>query len=120
MIAALRAQLAADLAVLDVPVVEQWPNRVTPPVIFLTPPASGSYVAGGPTFGSYTCSIDVVILVDRAVIAAALSTLEDLVEGVLTNSVDWSLDGVDSPSLVTIGASEYLGTIAHLSKPSRL
>lgn len=120
MIRELRDQLAADLGVIGVPVHTSWPDRITPPVIFLTPPTAGSYVTGGQTFGSFVCSVDVVILAARSDTATTLDGLEDLVEGVLTNTADWSLSGVDAPGLVTISGLEYLGTTAHLSKTARL
>ena len=116
MIRELREKLAADLAVLDVPVEPSWPDRVTPPLIFIQPPEAGSYVSGGRLFGGeYTVSVDVQIVIrDRD-----LATLEELIEGVLVNTVDWGLLGVDTPAMVTANNLEYFGTTIHLSKPAR-
>ncbi|GAA3193967.1 hypothetical protein ACFO1B_03830 [Dactylosporangium siamense] len=120
MIKTLRDQLAKDLDVLGVPVANGWPDRITPPVLLVVPPASAVHVTAGPNFTEYTVALDVVVLAGKASPALALNALEELVEGVLSNTVDWSLSGVDSPSLVTISGTEYLGTVVHLSKPTRL
>lgn len=119
MIADLRAELAADLGVIGTPVYTTWPDRITPPLIVLTQPAS-DYVTAGPTFGGFTVAVDLVILVARSANSVALDNLDALVEQVLANSVDWRLTGVDGPSIVTINGAEHLGTIAHLNKEARL
>jgi hypothetical protein len=77
-------------------------------------------VTGGPTFGGYTVALDVVVLVPKGSTDLALPALEALIEGVLANTVDWSLSGVDSPGVTTVGAADALGTVIHLSKTSRL
>jgi len=120
MIGTLRDTLAADLGALDVPVLAAWPDRVTPPCVIVVPPASASYVVGGPTFGSFTVALDVVALVPHGSPNVALPALETLIEGVLTNSVDWALNGIESPGVTTIGAAEVLGTVIHLAKTARL
>lgn len=119
MISQLRDQLASDLAVLDVPVATAWPDRVTTPCLVLVPPSTASYITGGPTFGEYTIGVDVLVLVGKPS-AVTLEALDLLIEGVLANSVDWALSGVDSPSTVTVNGAEVLGTVIHLSKPARL
>jgi hypothetical protein len=118
----LRDTLAADLAALDVPVHPAWPDTLVVPCVFLTPPLGGEYVTAGPTFGGYTMAVDVVILVGHAQAGTAFAALEHLIETVLINTVDWSLDGVDSPSPISVtdGGAEYLGTVIHLSKTTRL
>lgn len=119
----LRETLADDLAVVGVPVYPEWPDVVVAPCVFLVPPFAGSYVTGGRTFGeAYVLSIDVVILVAHGPVDAGYAQLETLIEAVLANSVDWSLGGVDAPSPVTVteNGAEYLGTVVHLSKPTRL
>lgn len=119
----LRNALAADLAVLDVPVYDSWPIRPDPPCIFLVPPLGGSYITGARQFaGSYVLSLDAVVLVERRPPDEGREGLETLVEGLLRNSIDWALSGVDPPSAVNISESsyEFLGTVVHLSKSFRL
>lgn len=120
MIQELRDTLAADLAVLDIPIYAAWPAKITPPCVFVTPPVSAPYVTAGPNFSEYTVAVDVVALVAKADAAVALANLEVVIEAVLANSVDWGLSGVDSPSTVAVNGVDYLGTVLHLNKPSRL
>lgn len=126
MIRELRDQLHTDLSgavVLHgytVPVAKSWPDRISPPMLFLVPPSGGSYVGAGRAFGEYLVSLDVVALVARGSPEVALETLEVLVEKVLLNSQDWALSGVDSPSVLAVNGAEHLGTLIHLAKPARL
>lgn len=116
MITELRSTLVEDLRSVGLPVFEAWPDRVTPPCLFVTPPASDDYVTSGENFTEYMVSLDVVILVAHATAGVALTALDTILELVITNTADWRLIGCDSPSLVTISGNEYLGTIVHLSK----
>jgi hypothetical protein len=120
-IAELRAALVSDLdAATTTPVHNAWPDRFTAPCVAVVPPA-GSYVRAGQTFGSFEVLADALLLVPRGTDAAtALVALDSLIELVLANSADWSLQGVDSPSIVTVGAVEHLGTLIHLAKQSKL
>lgn len=120
MIASMRAALVADLAIGDMPVFTAWPARVTPPCLFVTPSSFNSYVTGSDLFGEYVVALDVVALVAQATPDIALVALDEVIETVLQNTVDWRLDGCDSPSLVTVNGVDYLGTIIHLTKLSRL
>jgi len=120
MIGTLRQTLAADLGALDVPVLVAWPDRISPPCVIVVPPASASYITSGPTFGSFTVALDVVALVPHGSPSVALPALETLIEGVLTNSADWALNGVESPGVTTIGAADVLGTVIHLNKTGRI
>lgn len=121
MIAALRATLAADLEAAGVTVHPAYPDRLSPPCLVVSPPASGQYVTSGPNFGAtYTVHADVVALVAKGTPSLSLADLDDLVEAILTNTVDWSLDGVDAPAVVAVGSGEMLGTVVHLSKSARL
>lgn len=109
----MREQLAADLRVIDgMPKVEpDWPARLTPPIIYIQPPLT-DYVLSGQAFGEYAVSLDVVIVLrDRD-----LSELERLIEGVLKNTADWALLGVDAPDVITANNNAYFGTTIHLSK----
>lgn len=114
----LRDKLAADLAVLGVPVMDQWAIRAEPPTIFLAPPLAGPYVTPANTFQTYVMGLDVVVLVLRRPPDEGRAELEDLIEGVLVNSVDWAMRSVDSPAVATITDStfEYLGSVVHLAK----
>lgn len=118
-----RDTLVADLAPLGIPVHAAWPDAVVVPCAFITPPLGGGYIVAGPQFaGTYTVSVDVVILVGHADAADAFAALEDLIELTLVNTIDWTLTGVDPPSPVTVteNGAEYLGTVVHLSKPTRI
>jgi hypothetical protein len=119
---ALRDQLAADLAPLGVAVYASWPKSITLPCAYVMPPLNNNYIVGGPNFGEYTVSIDVVILADHADVTESLEILETLLEAALVNSADWTLTGVEPPSPITVTESgaDYLGAVVHLSKPVRL
>ena len=114
----LRDTLAADLAALGVPVHTNVAIRLDPPCVLLTAPIGGPYVNGGRELGSYVVSLDAVVLVEHRPPDEGREDLETLIEGLLRNSMDWALTGVDPPSVVTVAdnASEYLGTVVHLSK----
>lgn len=121
MIQTIRDTLAADLGVLDIPIYAAWPAKmISPPCVFVTPPVSTSYVTAGPNFTEYTVAVDVVALVAKADASVALANLEVVIEGVLANTVDFGLSGVDAPGTVSVNGVEYLGTVVHLAKPSRL
>lgn len=113
-----RGTLAADLGVVGVPVIDDWPVRTEPPCIYLTPPISGSYVSEGKEFGTVQLHLDVLILVDAHPIGPARDELENLLEEVLRNSADWGLDGADPPGTASMPDStvEFLGTVVHLGK----
>ncbi len=119
----LRDALAADLEPLGVPVHAAWPTELDVPCAFITPPLSDAYVTGGARFGEYVMSVDLVLIVDHNENPdAALASLEDLIEIALANTVDWALNGVESPAPINVvdSGAEYLGTVIHLSKPTRL
>lgn len=118
----LRAQLAADLAGLGVPVIDDWIIRAEPPCILLAPPIAGSYVTGSKQFATWTLNLDVIVLVQAQPYDASRAQLEDLIEDVLRNTVDWSLTGVDPPATATAPEStiEFLGTVIHLGKSLNL
>jgi hypothetical protein len=114
-----RAALIADLNVLGVPVMDGWQLNAEPPCVLLTPAAGRSYVDGGEQFASFVINIDVVVLVrDSSVPDQARDALEDLLEELLRNSADWSLDGVDAPQVSAVPGStvEFFGTVVHLGK----
>lgn len=117
-LADLRALLIQDLAVLGVPVFGEWPIRAEAPSVYIVPPLATPYVAGGREFGSFVCSLDAVVLVERRPPDEGREALELLLEDLLRNSVDWGCAGVDSPTATSLQGStiEFLGTIAHLSK----
>jgi hypothetical protein len=114
----LRAQLVSDLAVVGVPVMDDWLLRAEPPCIFLTPPLTASYVQAGDQFASYVLNVDVVVLVEAGPMNESRDELETLLEEVLRNTADWGLIGVDSPGTASMADStvEFLGTVVHLGK----
>lgn len=118
----LRAALVADLAVLGVPIAPSWPEVLSPPCGFITPPLAAEYVAQGPMFGEYTISIDLVLMVEHADANEALIALEVLVEDALRNTADWTLTGVDAPAPTTVieNGADYLASVIHMSKPVRM
>lgn len=118
----LRAVLVADLQVLGVPVAPSWPDVLSPPCAFITPPIAGDYVTPGPNFGQFTISVDLVLMVEHSDAAVALAALEVLIEDALRNTADWSLTGVDAPAPTTVieGGADYLASVIHMSKPARM
>jgi hypothetical protein len=120
MLTSLRAQLVQDLSVTDMPVFTQWPTRITPPCLFVTPSSISPYVRPGDAFGGFLVALDVVALTTQATPDIALPALDAVIEKVLANTVDWQLESCDGPSLVTVSGVEYLGTIVHISKHARL
>jgi hypothetical protein len=119
----LRTQLAADLAVLGIPVSASWPEVLVPPCAFLVPPRSGTWVEVGPNFaGEFTVHYDLVILVDHDAAGPAVAALEQLVAVALEHTADWSLSGVDAPAPTTVtdNGAEYLAAVMHLRKPARI
>jgi hypothetical protein len=116
MITEARETLAAELAAgIDVPVWTEWPDRFTAPCVLLVP-AAGSYITSGGYGGQYVMALDIIAVTGRGSFDVVLPSLERLVEQVLTYSADWSLSGVDNPSLVQISGTEYLATTVHVSK----
>lgn len=117
-----RAALAADLAVLGVPVHPSWPVNVDPPCVFIIPSLTNQYVTDGPAFREFTVSIDVVIMVEHDAVEVALNALDQLIESVIVNSMDWTLSGVDPPAPTTItdSGAEYLAAVVHLSRPIQM
>ena len=120
-ITAIREKLAADLEPTGLPVFVAWPDRPPIPCLVLVPGGAG-YVTAPPgnNFGAYTLWIDVLLLVRRDVGPVALAALDEVLEVVLANTVDWGLTRVDAPSLVAVGQQQTLGCLISLSKAFRL
>jgi hypothetical protein len=118
----MRVRLAADLAVLGVPVFASWPEAITLPCLYVMPPLGSIYMSAGPNFREYTVHTDVAILADHAEVVESLETLESLLELAIQNSMDWTFEGVEPPAPITVTESgaDYLGTVLHLSKPVHL
>ena len=115
MIAEARDKLAAELADgVGVPVHVAWPDRFNPPCVLLVPP-TGTYLAAE-GYSTYTLYLDVVAVAERGSYDVILPSLERLIEQVLTFTADWSLSGVDRPSLVTVAGQDFLATAIHISK----
>jgi hypothetical protein len=117
---AARAALEADLVTAfddqAVRVYGAWPDRPQPPCVLVTVPVSGPWLSAGQTFGTtHELHLDCIVLVPRS-----LATLEELTAVVLANTVDWSLSGVDSPTLVTLAGVDFLGTTVHLSQSIKI
>lgn len=125
MTADLRAQLIHDLETgsdgaadpIGVPVRDIYPDKIQPPcaVVGFEP---GQYVVAGQTFPAYEFRYVVVLLVQRS--PTALTELETLVTRTLSNTADWGMRGVDTPSVFTENGMELLGTTVHLGKQSKL
>jgi hypothetical protein len=117
-----RDALVADLSVLGVPVMDGWKLSAEPPCVLLTPAVL--YVEGGEQFAhSYVINIDAAVLVRNSSIPDhARTALEDLLETLLINTADWSLKGVDAPTISTVSGStvEFLGTVVRLAKAFHL
>jgi len=114
-----RAKLMTDLAVLDIPVMDDWSIRADPPCIFLAPPQGTDYLTAGDEFAlCFVMNLDVVILVEARPPNEGREELEDLLEDVLRNTVDWAFEGADSPGIASKSDStvEFLGTVVHLAK----
>jgi hypothetical protein len=115
----LRTALMNDLAVLGIPVMDDWEIRADPPCIYLTPPRGGFYLQAADKFGSYfIMSLDLVVLVEARPANEGRDDLEDLLEDVLRNTADWTMTGVDPPGMASKGDStiDFLGTVVHLDK----
>lgn len=119
---ALRLTLAADLAPLGIAVHPAWPDDLELPCAFITPPIAAPYLIAGQTFGTFTASLDLVIMVDHTDGVTALTQLEALIEAAAVNTADWLLTGVDAPAPMSAseGGAEYLASIIHLSKSVRI
>jgi len=118
----LRDQLISDLAVIGVPVIDDWWLQAEPPCVLITPPLGGPYVEAGELFASFVLNVDAVVLVRRTPSDDGREQLENILEDVLRNTVDWSLKGVDPPSTATRPDStvEFFGTVVHLGKTLNL
>jgi len=116
----LRDALVDDLPELNVS--PSWPDTLTPPCAFITPPLSDEYVKQGPMFGEHTIALDLVLLVAHNDAATALGALETMVEYALSQTADWTLTSVDAPAPTTVSenGAEYLASVIHLSKPVRI
>lgn len=116
---AIRDTLADDLAALGIPVHPSWPVSVDPPCAFIIPSLTTEYISPGPNFGEVTVAVDVVVMVDHDAVEVALDVLDQLIESVLVNSMDWTFAGVDppAPTTVTDSGPEYLSAVIHLSRP---
>lgn len=120
MIPEIRAALIADLKPVKVQVYSGWPDRPVPPCLVVGPAQGATYVEGGQNFGEYTIRMEVLALVARGKDDEALTKLDQLIEAVLANTVDWGLEGVETPTLVVVGQQPVLGTLISLAKSARL
>lgn len=114
-----RDALIADLAVLGVPVMDGWQLDAEPPCVLITAPSAGTYVEGGEQFASHVMNVDAVILVRNSTVEdQARDALENLLEDLLRNTADWSLNGAEAPTVAAIPGStvEFFGTVVHLAK----
>ena len=116
----LRDTLIADLAVVGVPVMDDWQVRAEPPCILVGPPRGGPYVTAGIAFGAYVLSTTVTVLVEMG--PDARDRLETLLEEVLRNSADWALADADAPGTQSVEDStvEFLASTVHLEKSFHL
>lgn len=124
-LAAMRAQLAADLAglaPLGVTVSDQWPQAMTPPVAFVTPALTAAWIEPGPNFSEYLIGLDVVLLVDHGASGPALFELETLVEAALGLLSEWGVTEVEPPAPTSVAdnGAEYLAAVIHLTQPTQL
>lgn len=119
----LRVALADELApLLGVDVHAQWPDVLTPPCAYISPPLVDDYVRRGPTFREHTVALDLIVLVEHGDPATSLAALDALIEIAVVNTADWSLSGVDSPAPIQVsdGGAEYLASVIHLRKAVQL
>jgi len=114
--------LQSDLSVVGVPVMQGWLIHAEPPCVLLSPPIGGAYVSEAKEFGAVTLNIDVVVLVLATPRDRARDALDDLLEAVLRNSMDWALQNVDPPGTAALPDStiEFYGTVVHLGKSVQL
>ena len=121
MLAEIREQLINDLKTgsdgatvpTTLPVHAPYPGRVVAPcyVVGMKP---GPYILKGQVFQSFEVIMTVTILVPKS--DDYLNTLESMVEYVLANTVDWGMQGVDTPTALTESGMEMIGTVVSLSK----
>src|SRR6187402_2584242 len=124
MIKAIRDQLihdhktGSDEAVTPTPhpIHPPYPLRVVPPC-FVVGMMPGPYVTGGQVFQSFEVLMTVIVLVPKS--DTYLDDLETMVEYVLSNTVDWGLRGVDTPSAFNESGMEMLGTTIVLAKQAK-
>ncbi len=122
MIPELRQALVDQLKTLETDVHNMMPARFNPPGIIVSHSTEGNYVAGGQFRGEYEVAFDVVIAVkanenDRN---AELTEIDNLIEQVLENTMNWGLRGVEAVGEVTIQGAQYPGTIVHIAKQTNI
>lgn len=112
MIAEARAALLAVLETAGIPAYGQVPDKSQPPMAVIVP--SGSWIENGETFGEFTISFDVQIVVDVGTNQAMSIALDTAVEDVLSAIAEapgMYAAEVEQPSAVDIGTgSIYLGS----------
>lgn len=112
MIAEARAALLAVLETAGLPAYAQVPDKTQPPMAVMVP--SAAWIENGETFGEFTISFDVQIVVDigtnQAMSIALDAAVEDVLVAIAAAPAMYAAE-VEQPSAVDIGTGNiYLGT----------
>ena len=115
----MKAALITDFETANIKVHDgAWSDRFEPPGVMVRQPISGSYIERGQLVGEFEQLIDVILVVPQS--DKAVTDLDEFIETVLLNSVDWGFRGVDTVAVINIHGTDYPGTVIHLAKQARL
>lgn len=100
--------VADDLKEVGLKVSDFVPAKVVPPLVIIG--TGDPYVEADNTFGreSFVVHLELFCVTGTATNSAATKSLNEMIEKVIFNLGDWSIEGVSAPYMATAGDSQFL------------
>lgn len=110
-----RLQVVEDLESAGLVVEDHVPERVTPPLVLIS--TGEPYLEEADSFNNteFVCHLELFLVAETATNSAATKALDQMIETVILNLGDWTIDSVGAPSMYNANDSVYLGSRVSIS-----